>query len=273
MWPPRQASADRDNGTFGTVAYRQVRHSCRSPTAGAGPPVRCCTTFRTSPEGVGVPRAQYDNNVRQAVLDRIIDDGLNIEGRASAGLERDFLLDLSTGFVYDCTAIDAVAQLDMAQASPACASGGILRHALRGRTAPGPLHAASATDPSATCRWPSPWWVPTTGTHAAVPEQPPESRPVTAGGRDGRLDTLPETVGGTVAARGPPVVRVPRPAGSEPEGSGCGEAVAAGDEPAWQSQPEAEAWRPSGRQARTPEQNSRRRPRRRKRTSSSSTGT
>jgi hypothetical protein len=70
----------------------------------------CCTTFRTSPDGV-LPRAKYDSKVRQAVLDRIIDDGMNVEA-ARRSLKRDFLLDLSTGFVYDCLR-DAVAELDM----------------------------------------------------------------------------------------------------------------------------------------------------------------
>jgi hypothetical protein len=59
------------------------------------------------------PRARYDNTVRRAVLDRIIDDGLNVEATLRS-LKRDFFLDLSTGFVYDCLR-DAVAELDMAQ--------------------------------------------------------------------------------------------------------------------------------------------------------------
>lgn len=61
---------------------------------------RCCTTFRTTPEGVP-PRCKYDNKVRQAVLDRILDDGMNVEA-VLRSLKRDFHLDLSTGFVYDC---------------------------------------------------------------------------------------------------------------------------------------------------------------------------
>jgi transposase-like protein len=72
----------------------------------------CCTTFRTTPEGV-LPRALYDNKVRDLVLDRILDDGLNVE-RALASIRRDFLLDLSTGFVYDVLR-DRAAQLDMAE--------------------------------------------------------------------------------------------------------------------------------------------------------------
>jgi hypothetical protein len=47
------------------------------------------------------PRADYDHLVRQAVLDRILDDGLNVQ-RVKAAMKRDFLLDLSDGFVYDC---------------------------------------------------------------------------------------------------------------------------------------------------------------------------
>jgi hypothetical protein len=47
------------------------------------------------------PKADYDNLVRQAVLNRILDDGLNIE-RTRAAMKRDFLLDLSSGFLYDC---------------------------------------------------------------------------------------------------------------------------------------------------------------------------
>jgi hypothetical protein len=47
------------------------------------------------------PRADYDDLVRQAVLNRILDDGLNVE-RTIAAMKRDFLLELSSGFVYDC---------------------------------------------------------------------------------------------------------------------------------------------------------------------------
>jgi transposase-like protein len=72
----------------------------------------CCSTFRTSPEGV-LARCKYDNKVREAVLDRILDDGMNVEATRHS-LERDFLLNLSTGFVYDCL-YDACAKLDMAE--------------------------------------------------------------------------------------------------------------------------------------------------------------
>src|SRR5947209_7019783 len=72
----------------------------------------CQKSFRTSPDGV-LPKAAYDNKVRQAVLDRILEDGLNVE-RARAALRRDFLLELSTGFVYDCLRWQ-VAQLDLGE--------------------------------------------------------------------------------------------------------------------------------------------------------------
>ena len=71
----------------------------------------CCATFRTSPDGI-LPRHKYDNKVREAVLDRILDDGMNVEATRRC-LERDFFLNLSTGFVYDCL-YDAAAELDMA---------------------------------------------------------------------------------------------------------------------------------------------------------------
>ena len=71
----------------------------------------CCTTFRNSPEGV-LPKAKYDNRVRELVLDRLLKDGMSIE-RALESIRREFLLDLSTGFVYDVLR-DRAAELDMA---------------------------------------------------------------------------------------------------------------------------------------------------------------
>lgn len=60
----------------------------------------CCKYFRSCPAGVE-PKADYDNLVRQAVLDRLLEDGLNVE-RTRAAMKRDFLLDLSCGYIYDC---------------------------------------------------------------------------------------------------------------------------------------------------------------------------
>lgn len=71
----------------------------------------CCTTFHNTPDGVR-PRARYDNRVRELVLDRLLKDGMSLE-RALASIRREFLLDLSTGFVYDVLR-DHAASLDMA---------------------------------------------------------------------------------------------------------------------------------------------------------------
>jgi hypothetical protein len=71
----------------------------------------CGTTFRNSPDGVR-PKARYDNKVRELVLDRLLRDGMSIE-RALKSIRREFLLDLSPGFVYDVLR-DHAASLDMA---------------------------------------------------------------------------------------------------------------------------------------------------------------
>lgn len=75
---------------------------------------RCggCTTFRTTPTGVD-PRTLDDDEVRQAGLDRILDDGMSAEP-VIASMRRDFPLDLSDGFVDD--GLDREAKrLDMAE--------------------------------------------------------------------------------------------------------------------------------------------------------------
>src|SRR5215813_2116725 len=63
---------------------------------------RCCCRkyFRSCPPGV-CPKAEYDNLVREAVLNRILDDGLNVQ-RTIAAMRRDFKLELSSGFIYSC---------------------------------------------------------------------------------------------------------------------------------------------------------------------------
>jgi transposase-like protein len=71
----------------------------------------CCTTFRNTPEQV-LPRAFYDNKVRDLVLERLLDDGMNVE-QTLESLRREFLLELSTGFVYDVLR-NRACQLDMA---------------------------------------------------------------------------------------------------------------------------------------------------------------
>jgi len=105
---PRVRTGHRD---VRTLAYKQVawlRVTYGEYHARCG----CRTTSRTSPAGVR-PRARYGDAVRQAVLDRILGDGLNVEA-ALRSLSRDFLLDLSPGFVYDCLR-DATAALEMGE--------------------------------------------------------------------------------------------------------------------------------------------------------------
>ena len=82
-----------------TLAYKQVVYLDVTD----GEYRACCAcrkTFRTTPPDVE-PKALDDNTVRRAVLDRILDDGMSVE-RVIASMRRDFLLDLSDGFVYDC---------------------------------------------------------------------------------------------------------------------------------------------------------------------------
>ena len=70
----------------------------------------CCKTFRSQVEGID-PRAQYTNRVREAVIARLLDDSMSME-RLREALQRDFHLDLSHGFLYDC--LDwKVRQVDM----------------------------------------------------------------------------------------------------------------------------------------------------------------
>jgi hypothetical protein len=71
------------------VTYAEYRARCS-----------CCKYFRTWPLDVP-PKAEYDSAVRQAVLERLLDDRLNIE-QTRAALQRDFFLMLSEGFIYDC---------------------------------------------------------------------------------------------------------------------------------------------------------------------------
>jgi len=70
----------------------------------------CCKTFRAQVEGIE-PRAEYTNRVREAVIDRLLDDSMSME-RLRQALQRDFHLNLSDGFLYDC--LDwKVRQVDM----------------------------------------------------------------------------------------------------------------------------------------------------------------
>ena len=60
----------------------------------------CCKTFRSHIKGIE-PRAEYTNRVREAVIDRLLEDGMSAH-RLQQALRRDFRLDLSDGFLSDC---------------------------------------------------------------------------------------------------------------------------------------------------------------------------
>jgi Transposase len=92
-----------------SLAYRQVAYL---DVYYAEYQARCACRkfFRSWPLDVP-PKADYDGLVRQAVLERILEDGLNVQ-RTLIAMKRDFLLKLSEGFVYDCLRWK-VAQLDM----------------------------------------------------------------------------------------------------------------------------------------------------------------
>ena len=61
---------------------------------------QCCKTFRSRVDEIE-PRAEYTNRVRDAVIDRLLEDGMSLH-RLQQSLKRDFLLDLSDGFLHDC---------------------------------------------------------------------------------------------------------------------------------------------------------------------------
>lgn len=79
---------------FRQVVWREVRYGEYAAKC------QCCKSFRTHPDDIE-PKAKYDNQVRQAVIDRILVDKLNATAVQQA-MKRDFFLELSTGFIYDC---------------------------------------------------------------------------------------------------------------------------------------------------------------------------
>jgi hypothetical protein len=93
-----------------SLAYRQVAHLdvyYAEYQARCG----CCKFFRSWPLD-SPPKSYYDDLVRTAVLDRLLEDGLNVL-RTIVAMNRDFLLSLSEGFIYDCLRWVG-AQLDVA---------------------------------------------------------------------------------------------------------------------------------------------------------------
>jgi transposase-like protein len=96
--------------TVRSLAYQTIL-LIRVTTAEYRAHCSCCHTFRTQVEGIE-PKAHYTNHIREAVLDRVLEDHMSLE-RIQAALRRDFLLDLSTGFVYDCLQWK-IRQLDLA---------------------------------------------------------------------------------------------------------------------------------------------------------------
>jgi transposase-like protein len=107
-WGNRKRTCTREVRTvaFKAVAYLKITYGEYTAQC------ECCTTFRTTPEGV-LPKAQYDNKVRDLVLERIIKDGMSIE-RILESLRREFLLELSSGFVYNVLH-DRAQELDMSE--------------------------------------------------------------------------------------------------------------------------------------------------------------
>src|SRR5262245_36954652 len=91
-----------------SLAYRQVAY-LDVHYAEYQARCHCCKFFRSWPLD-SPSKSDYDDFVRMAVLDRLLEDGLNVL-RTIVAMNRDFLLSLSEGFVYDCLRW-AGAQLD-----------------------------------------------------------------------------------------------------------------------------------------------------------------
>ena len=57
----------------------------------------CCKPFRSHVDGIE-PRAESTNRVREAIIARLLDDGLSLN-RLQRTMRRDLLLNLSAGFL------------------------------------------------------------------------------------------------------------------------------------------------------------------------------
>ena len=161
---PHCGKPGRRKRTLPPRRVRTVAHKAVAYLAITGGEYRarchCGTTFRNTPDGV-LPRALYDNTVRDLVLERIIEDGMSIE-RTLQSLRRELLLDLSTGFVYDLLR-DRAAQLDLAEHRRMVLDQLAAPSASMSCTWAGSRSCWPPTR-SATCRWPSPWSAPMTTT-------------------------------------------------------------------------------------------------------------
>lgn len=93
---PRKALHHR---TVRSIAYQAIL-LLHVTTAEYRATCDCCVTFRTQIDDIA-PKAQYDNRVRAAVLDRLLDDRMSLQ-QIQQAMQRDFYLDLSDGFLYDC---------------------------------------------------------------------------------------------------------------------------------------------------------------------------
>ena len=206
------------------------------------------TTFRSTPEGV-LPRAAYDNKVRDLVLGRILEDGMSIE-RTLRSLRREFLLELSTGFVYDVLR-DRAGELDMAEHRR------MVLEQFSGTLCVDELHLGRftlllATDPIRD--------LPVAFALVGANDQDHMRRflgnlktwglmPRGRGHR--RLEPLPGRARGAVARRRPSAVRLPHPQGDQQIDPRRGAADCGGDGPAGPGRAEEEAG-PQGGQAGPP---------------------
>jgi hypothetical protein len=90
---------DLHHRTVRSIAYKAIL-LVHVTTAEYRATCGCCTTFRTQIDGIE-PKAHFDNKVREAVLDRVLDDRMSLR-QIQQALHRDFYLDLSDGFLYNC---------------------------------------------------------------------------------------------------------------------------------------------------------------------------
>jgi hypothetical protein len=97
--PGRRKGRRTFTRTVRGLAYHAI-HLIELTTAEYRAACACCTSFRSQVADI-LPRADYTNGVREAVLDRLLGDHLNVE-QLRRSLKRDFHLDLSDGFIYDC---------------------------------------------------------------------------------------------------------------------------------------------------------------------------